>query len=116
MSLTSVSTAAPRRLCVTRLSRRGGRLGRGGVRRRCTSGGCSPRPVRSAWGQLGTTWNPLPPPVCRLTSVSGGAALGRCSFPLPPVVSGVVAVEGAATIPGDGSVPTETERAKPALP
>ena len=28
----------------------------------------------------------------------------------------MVAVEGAATIPGNGAGPTETERAKPALP
>jgi len=28
----------------------------------------------------------------------------------------MVAVEGAATIPGDGAGPAETERAEPALP
>jgi len=35
---------------------------------------------------------------------------------LPGGGAEVVTVEGAATIPGDGGVPTEPERAEPALP
>ena len=47
------------------------------------------------------------------SSASTAALLQRA---LPGGGAELVAVEGAATIPGDGGGPAETERAKPALP
>jgi hypothetical protein len=49
-----------------------------------------------------------------LSSPAGAPALLQRA--LPGGGAEMVAVEGAATIPGDGGGPTETERAKPALP
>src|SRR5580692_1553734 len=47
------------------------------------------------------------------SSASAPALLQRA---LPGICAAMVAVEGAATIPGDKGWPTETERARPALP
>src|SRR6266853_2067257 len=65
--------------------------------------GCPPVPALSAERLRAALSYPASAPALLQRALPGGGAA-------------MVAVEGAATIPGDGAGPAETERAKPALP